>query len=164
MPEFLEVVRCFQDKTCNVEEAYSGASLHKTTLQMRGLSHVFVLNHICQLHAVYCSQRWHSFWSILRTTAGEMEQTHGQFGRQEYIRASMSQRRHPSGYWLIQDRVLLLIKHSKTCSAPKRSFQPWKDSSRLLVSWYFPCTLVTGGHIWLSMRRKNCEWWVEYKL
>ncbi len=43
MPEFLEVVRCFQDKTCNVEEAYSGALSHKTTLHRRGLSPKFVL-------------------------------------------------------------------------------------------------------------------------
>ena len=36
MPELLEVVRCFQDKTCNVEEAYSGPSLHRSTLHGRG--------------------------------------------------------------------------------------------------------------------------------
>ena len=47
MPELLEVVRCFHDKTCNVEEAYSGASLHRITLQRRGLSRTFVLKFLC---------------------------------------------------------------------------------------------------------------------
>ena len=47
MPEFLEVVRCFQDKTCNVEEAYSGAALHRTTLHRRGLSRSFVVIFLC---------------------------------------------------------------------------------------------------------------------
>ena len=47
MPDLLEVVRCFQDKTCNVEEAYSGASLHRTTLRRRGLSRIFAVSSLC---------------------------------------------------------------------------------------------------------------------
>lgn len=40
IPEILEVVRCFQDKTCNVEEAYSGASWHRTTSNKREMAFV----------------------------------------------------------------------------------------------------------------------------
>ena len=47
MPELLEVVRCFQDKTCNVEEAYSGASLHRSTLNRRGSLRSFVVTSLC---------------------------------------------------------------------------------------------------------------------
>jgi len=38
MPEFFEVVRCFQDKACNLEEAFGGASWKKCTPHRKGTS------------------------------------------------------------------------------------------------------------------------------
>ena len=36
MPEFLNVVRCFQDKTSNVEQAFGGASWKRCTTESKG--------------------------------------------------------------------------------------------------------------------------------
>ncbi len=43
MPEFLETVRSFQDKTCNVEEAFGGTSWRKCTSRLKGKMSVLVL-------------------------------------------------------------------------------------------------------------------------
>ena len=36
MPEFLNVVRCFQDKTTNVEQAFGGTSWKRCTKESKG--------------------------------------------------------------------------------------------------------------------------------
>lgn len=36
MPEFLETVRSFQDKTCNVEEAFGGTSWRSCSPSLKG--------------------------------------------------------------------------------------------------------------------------------
>ena len=36
MPEFLETVRSFQDKTCNVEEAFGGTSWRSCSPTLKG--------------------------------------------------------------------------------------------------------------------------------
>lgn len=42
MPEFLETVRSFQDKTCNVEEAFGGTSWRSCTPHLKGIQLVLV--------------------------------------------------------------------------------------------------------------------------
>ena len=46
MPEFLETVRCFQDKTCDVEEAFGGNSWGKCTKEMNGLWSLTLVTHL----------------------------------------------------------------------------------------------------------------------
>lgn len=36
MPEFLNVVRCFQDKTSNVEQVFGGTSWSRLTTELKG--------------------------------------------------------------------------------------------------------------------------------
>ena len=44
MPEFLETVRSFQDKTCNVEEALGGTSWRSCSPPVKGIYLVFVMD------------------------------------------------------------------------------------------------------------------------
>lgn len=43
MPEFLETVLSFQDRTCNVEEAFGGTSWRSCTPRLKGIKLVLVI-------------------------------------------------------------------------------------------------------------------------